>query len=72
LNAYFTSVKINFYTYKAYSDRLYKSLRKKVEIHTVSRFSKNSLSSNIINETIKPNTMHCFKEFFSCLTRLII
>ena len=27
--------------------------KKKVEIHTVSRFSKNSLSSNIINETIQ-------------------
>ena len=50
---YLTSVKINFYTYKVYSDRLYNSLRKKVEIHTVSRFSKNSLSSNIINETIQ-------------------
>ena len=53
LNAYFTSVKIKFYTYKAYSDRLYNSLRKKVEIDTVSRFSKNSLSSIIINETIQ-------------------
>ena len=50
---YLTSVKINFYTYKAYSDRLYNSLRKKVEIDTVSRFSKNSLSSIIINETIQ-------------------
>ena len=27
--------------------------KKKAEIHTVSRFSKNSLSSNTINETIQ-------------------
>ena len=44
---YLTSVKINSYTYKAYYVRLYNRLRKKVEkkveIHTVSRFSKNTL-----------------------------
>ena len=58
------SVRINLYTYKVYSNRLYNSLRKKVEVHTVSRFPKNFLSSNNINETIQTKSDALLQRIF--------